>query len=81
MITFIVLSFVFLAVVVWVLRSQNANRQLLQEQAAALNRAVDNVVPIVQKQHTVRFGRASTALEDSFPGKHRPSKKTANGTT
>jgi hypothetical protein len=65
---FIVSSVLFVVVMLVTLRAQKKNERRMATSAAQLNETLGNVVPLVQRQHERRFGRASTALEGSFPG-------------
>ena len=64
MIVFSIASIVFLLVVVVVLNAQRHNEQRVSEVAEKFSRTINNVVPLVQKQHTLQFGHASAALEE-----------------
>ena len=74
MIVFIISTVIFLVAAAWVVHTQKRNQRRVQVTAAQFNATLSNVVPLVQKQHTMQFGRASTALESSFPGQTLPPK-------
>jgi cobalamin biosynthesis Mg chelatase CobN len=74
MITFIIATAIFVGVVFWVLHVQRRNQKRMEETSRRFDSKMANVIPLVQKQHTMQFGRASTALESSFPSAIVPPK-------
>jgi len=68
MIVFIISSIIFLCVMSLVLAAQKRNERRVTATSAHFDTTMSNVVPMVQRKHTERYGRPSTALESSFPG-------------
>ena len=65
-------SIIFLLVVVAAFITQHRTYKRAQDAERVFDDKVASLIPRVQDRHRAKYGRASTALESSFPGQTAP---------